>query len=79
MPAFAGMTTLSEGPYRANRPLRRNAAPRRGPARRRLAPEALPPAARARLVLHVSDAGLLPMPVVARKVAAFLRSGRFAR
>ena len=41
--------------------------------------EAVPAAARDRLVLRVSHAGLLFMPVVVRQVAAFLRSGRFAR
>ena len=40
--------------------------------------EAVPAAAHDRLVLHVSHAGLLFMPAVARQVAAFLRSGRFA-
>lgn len=40
--------------------------------------EAVPAAARDRLVLHVSHAGLLFMPVVARQAAAFLRRGRFA-
>ena len=41
--------------------------------------EAVPAVAHDQLVLHVSHAGLLIMPVVARQVAAFLRSGRFAR
>ena len=41
--------------------------------------EAVPAAAHDRLVLHVSHAGLLFMPVVARQVATFLRNGRFAQ
>ena len=40
--------------------------------------EALPAAACDRLVLRVSHAGLLFAPLVARQVAVFLRSGRFA-
>jgi len=44
-----------------------------------LVDEAVPAVARDRLVLHVSHAGLLFMPVVARQVAAFLRSGCFTR
>jgi pimeloyl-ACP methyl ester carboxylesterase len=44
-----------------------------------LVAEAIPAVAQDRLVLHVSHAGLLFMPVVARQVAAFLRSGRFTR
>jgi pimeloyl-ACP methyl ester carboxylesterase len=43
-----------------------------------LVEEAVPAGVRDRLVLHVSHAGLLIMPVVARQVAAFLRTGRFA-
>jgi pimeloyl-ACP methyl ester carboxylesterase len=41
--------------------------------------ESAPPAARDRLVLRVSHAGLLFMPAVARQVAAFLRRGTFER
>lgn len=44
-----------------------------------LVEEAMPAGLRDRLVLHVTHAGLLLMPVVARQVAAFLASGRFAR
>jgi pimeloyl-ACP methyl ester carboxylesterase len=44
-----------------------------------LVAEAIPAAAHDRLVLHVSHAGLLFMPAVARQVAAFLRSGRFTQ
>jgi pimeloyl-ACP methyl ester carboxylesterase len=44
-----------------------------------LVAEAVPAAAQDQLVLHVSHAGLLFMPVVARQVAAFLRSGHFTR
>lgn len=44
-----------------------------------LVEEAAPAGIGERLVLHVSHAGLLLMPVVARQVLAFLRSGRFNR
>jgi len=44
-----------------------------------LVAEAVPATAREQLMLHVSHAGLLFMPVVARQVVAFLRSGHFAR
>lgn len=43
-----------------------------------LVAEAVPAAARDRLVLRVSHVGMLFMPAVARQAAAFLRSGRFA-
>jgi len=43
-----------------------------------LVAEAVPAAARDRLVLRVSHAGLLFMPAVARQAVMFLRSGRFA-